>query len=263
MPFRTALSGLTAASAGLRTTANNIANAGTTGFKQSRAEFAEVLVTSASASGAAGSGARVSRIAQQFNQGNTRFTDNALDVAIGGDGFFVLSDAGSRLYTRSGAFGVSADGFVVNADGHRLQAYPVGSNGQFNTSAPTDLRLAPGRVTGVSIDESGVVVAHYSNGQSTQLGKIAVANFANPEGLQRTGGSVWAESAESGSAVIGEARTSSFGSIQSGALETSNVDLTEQLLKMIEYSRQFEAQAEVLRTAIENAATVTDTVSKR
>ena len=263
MPFRIALSGLNAASAGLRTTANNIANAGTTGFRQSRAEFASLLPNAGPNQGSAGSGVRVSRIAQQFTPGNIQFTDNALDTAIGGEGFFVLSDGGSRLYTRAGEFGVDADGYVVNARGDRLQAYPVGSNGQFNTSAPTDLRLNPDQVTRVSVDQTGIVVANYDDGQSVQLGKVAIANFANPQGLQQVGDTVWAESFASGAATLGEAGTASFGLIQTGALETSNVDLTEQLLNMIRFSRQFETQAKVIRTASENAETVTKMIGGR
>lgn len=258
MPFRIALSGLNTASAGLRTTANNIANAATTGFRQSRAEFTEIVAAGAPTAGRAGMGVRASRIAQQHTQGNIRSTENGLDIALGGEGFFVLSDGASRLYTRAGEFSVDAEGYVVNAQDHRLQAYPVGSNGRFNTSAPIDLRLATGRLTGVSIDQSGVVVAHYSSGQSTQLGKIAVANFTNPQGLQQVGDGAWAESSASGAAALGEAGTNSFGSIQAGAVETSNVDLTEQLLNMIEYSRQLELQARVIRTASENEQTVTD-----
>ncbi len=261
MPFRIALSGLNAASAGLRTTANNIANIGTTGFRQSRAEFAEL--TAAGSRTAGSGGVRISGIAQQQTQGNIQFTNNALDAAIGGEGFFVLSDSGSRLYTRAGEFSVDSTGYVVNAQGDRLQAYPVGSNGRFNTSAPIDLRVATGRVTGISVDQTGLVVAHYSNGQSTKLGKVAVANFANPQGLQQAGDTTWAESSASGTAVLGEAGTASFGLIQTGALETSNADLTEQLLNMIEFSRQLEVQARVIRTASENADTVTDMLGER
>ena len=263
MPFRVALSGLIAASAGLRTTANNIANAGTTGFRQSRAEFAELVAAGTPSTGAVGSGVRTARIAQQHTQGNIQFTDNALDAAIGGEGFFVLSDGSSKLYTRAGEFSVDADGYVVNAQGHRLQAYPVGSNGQFNTSAPTDLRLAIGRVTAVSVDQTGVVVVRYSSGQSTQLGKVAVATFTNPQGLQQIGNTVWAESSASGAAALGEAGTGSFGLIQAGALETSNVNLTEQLLNMIEFSRQLEIQANVIRTASENVEVVTNMLAER
>lgn len=263
MPFRIALSGLNAASAGLRTTANNIANAGTTGFRQSRTEFSALYANTGAAGGAIGSGVRVSRNAQQQTQGPLQFTDNALDTAISGEGYFVLSDNGTRYYTRAGEFGVDADGYVVSPQGSRLQAYPVGSNGQFNTSTPTDLRLATGRVTRVSVDQSGVVTAYYSDGQSTQVGKVAIANFTNTQGLQPVGDNLWAESSESGPAALGEAGTATFGLIQTGALETSNVDLPEQLVNMIRFARQFESQASVIRTASENAETITNMVGRR
>lgn len=401
MTFAIALSGLNAASADLEVTANNIANVSTTGFKESRAEFAEVFATGTQSvsSNASGSGVRLSRIAQQFSQGNIDFTDNALDLAIGGEGFFVLSDKGGRLYSRAGAFSVDANGFVVNAQGNNLQAYPSAGNGLFNTGTPSDLRLttgaspprattsadmglnlpaaaavpsvavfdaadpntfnhtasvtvydtlgsahtatfffikdaalniwnvraqidgtdvggatpitfAPngllllpaggqlvlpsytpttgasdidltlnfnnttqfgnafgvnslsqdgfttGRLTGLSVDPGGVVAARFTNGQSVQLGKLAVANFANPQGLQQLGDTAWGESSGSGDALLGEANTASFGSIQSGALEASNVDLTAQLVKMITSQRNFQANAQ----AIETADTVTQTV---
>ncbi len=263
MPFRIALSGLNAATAGLRTTANNIANVATTGFRQSRTEFAALPPTTGPSAATVGSGVRVSRNAQQQTQGNIRFTGNAHDAAIGGEGFFVLSDNGSTLYTRAGDFRVDADGYVVNPQGSRVQAYPVGSNGQFNASAPTDLRLAAGRVTRVSVDQTGVVTAHYSDGQSTEVGKVAIANFANPQGLERLGNNVWSESTASGDAQLGEAGTAAFGLINAGALEGSNVDLTEQLVNMIRFSRQIEAQATVIRTASENAATEERMLARR
>ena len=103
MPFTIALSGLNAASAGLRVTANNIANVNTNGFKMSRAQFAEVFAvgTQSVSSSASGSGVKLSSIAQQFTQGNIDFTDNALDLAIGGEGFFALSDGGARPMTKT------------------------------------------------------------------------------------------------------------------------------------------------------------------
>ena len=401
MPFAIALSGLNAASADLGVTANNVANVNTTGFKMSRAQFAEVFAvgTQSVSSSAAGSGVRLSAIAQQFTQGNIDFTDNALDLAIGGEGFFVLSDNGARSYTRSGAFGVDRDGYVVNAEGLRLQAYPYAGNNLFNTGTPQDQRLtiganppsattraafginlpanapapanpvfdpldpssfnhttsvtiydslgaahtatvyfikdavpntwnteiqingttvagaAPivfnpdgslqlpagglmplaaftpgtgaadinmsidfatatqfgdnfgvnslsqdgfttGRLTGVSVDPECVVFARFTNGHSTSLGKLALANFVNPQGLQQLGDTSWGEAFQSGDALLGEAGTASFGNIQSGALESSNVDLTAQLVQMITAQRNFQANAQ----AISTADTITQTV---
>ncbi len=401
MPFTIALSGLNAASADLGVTANNVANVNTTGFKLSRAQFAEVFAigTQSVSSSASGSGVRLSEIAQQFTQGNIDFTDNALDLAIGGEGFFVLSENGARSYTRAGAFGVDNQGFVVNAQGARLQSYPFAGGGLFNTGTPVDLQLSTGanppsattrasfginlpanasaplnpvfdpsdpasfnhttsvtvydslgaahsatvyfikdaavntwntevqiegnpvagaaqivfnndgslqapvgglmplapynpgtgaadiqmsldfstatqfggnfgvnslsqdgfttgRLTGVSVDAEGVVFARFTNGQSTALGKLALANFVNPQGLQQLGDTNWGESFQSGDALLGEAGTASFGSIQSGALEASNVDLTAQLVAMITAQRNFQANAQMISTA----DTVTQTV---
>jgi flagellar hook protein FlgE len=146
MPFRLALSGLNAASTDLTVTANNIANVSTTGFKESRAEFAEMFAVSPQgvASTATGNGVRVSAVAQQFTQGNIDNTGNSLDLAISGQGFFVLSDNGGQLYTRAGAFHTDNQGYIINAANQRLQAYPPAPTGGFNTGSMTDLRLLSG-----------------------------------------------------------------------------------------------------------------------
>ena len=143
MTFRLALSGLNAAQADLTVTANNIANTATTGFKNSRAEFAELFSVSPQgvSSNAIGNGVKVSNVAQQFTQGNIDFTDNSLDLALSGQGFFILNDGGALAYTRAGAFQVDSQGFVVNARQQRLQAYPPTTNGQFNTGALSDIQL--------------------------------------------------------------------------------------------------------------------------
>ncbi len=125
MPFNTALSGIRAANDDLRLTGNNIANASTTGFKESRAEFGDVYSTTVLGSGVnqVGSGVRIQSVAQQFGQGNISFTENVLDLAVSGSGFFVTSLAGDQTYTRSGTFGLDQDGYVVNNINSRLQGY--------------------------------------------------------------------------------------------------------------------------------------------
>ncbi|NOX50115.1 MAG: flagellar hook-basal body complex protein [Gammaproteobacteria bacterium] len=131
MGFNTALSGLTAASGDLRVTGNNIANASTVGFKGSRAEFADVYASSLLGSGSnqIGSGVKLARVAQQFDQGNISFTNNSLDLAIDGNGFFVLSDGGARTFTRAGAFGVDDQGFIVSGSGARVQGFTANQTG--------------------------------------------------------------------------------------------------------------------------------------
>ena len=113
-----------------------------------------------------------------------------------------------------------------------------------------------GRLTGVSVDAEGVVFARFTNGQSTSLGKLALANFANPQGLQQLSDTAWGASSSSGDPLLGEAGTATFGNIQSGALEASNVDLTAQLVQMITSQRNFQANAQMISTA----DTVTQTV---
>ena len=147
MAFQTALSGLNAASTDLSVTGNNIANSSTNGFKQSRAEFADVYATNLQGVSATtpGSGVRVTRVAQQFGQGNVDFTNNNLDLAINGTGFFVLDDNGAIEYSRAGAYNVDRDGFVVNHKSQRLQVFPpitVGSTTVFNTGALNDLQIS-------------------------------------------------------------------------------------------------------------------------
>lgn len=403
MPFRIALSGLNAATTDLEVTGNNIANAATNGFKESRAEFGDLYASAIqdTSNNAAGQGAQVVRVAQQFSQGSVDFTSNNLDLAISGQGFFVLENPdGTISYTRAGAYSVDRDGYVVNHSNDRLQVYPavtgVSGSTTFSTGVLQDLQLptapsapvattdvtaslnldssstppsAPfdpanpasynsatsttvydslgnphtttyyfvktgagawdmyayvdgnsmttgtatppataeasltfstsgaltsagtvtlpsftpagaaamtidmnlsgttqygaafgvnnlsqngytsGRLAGVDIDAEGVVFARYTNGQSSPLGKVALAKFNNNQGLRQVGDTAWAESYQSGTAQLGEAGTSSFGQIQSGALEASNVDVAEQLVNLITAQRNFQANAKTISTA--------------
>ncbi len=142
MPFRTALSGLNAASSELRVIGNNVANASTTGFKKSRVEFADIFASSnlGAASNAIGSGVKISSVTQQFSQGNIAFTDNNLDLAVSGQGLFVLDDNGVRVYSRAGAFGVDRNGFVSNSQGQVLQGDIADVNGNLtNTTGSLQL----------------------------------------------------------------------------------------------------------------------------
>lgn len=131
MPFNTALSGIRAANTDLAVTGNNIANAGTIGFKGSRAEFGDVYTSSLLGGGSAtpGSGVTTLALRQNFAQGNLKFTQNAMDLAINGAGYFVMSDNGNRLFTRAGAFGLDKDGFVVSSTGALLQGFSADASG--------------------------------------------------------------------------------------------------------------------------------------
>lgn len=143
MSFNIGLSGMRAASSDLNVTGNNIANAGTAGFKQSRAEFSDVYAASVMGSGRnqQGSGVLLANVSQQFAQGNITYTGNALDMAVNGNGFFVTSNGGERGYTRAGYFGTDNQGFIVNNAGHRLQGYPVDAAGNLQNGVMSDLRV--------------------------------------------------------------------------------------------------------------------------
>ncbi|GAB4391760.1 MAG: flagellar hook protein FlgE [Gammaproteobacteria bacterium] len=410
MTFNTALSGIQAANDFLNVASNNIANSSTTGFKLSRAEFVDVVPASAlgTASNVVGTGVRLSNISQQFTQGNISFTENNLDLAISGQGFFVLNDNGTSVYSRAGAFGVDRNGFIVNSDNQRLTGFQADSDGNisgatgdiavstanlspqatstasitanldsrdaapvaawvgtptfggappapntyndatsvtifdslgnshvlttyyiktstanqwetrfqidgvdvdasptatpftqvfnadgtfnagsseaitlswppldsagnpngattpqavsidlsastqfgsaFSVQALTQNGFTTGRLNNIEIGDTGILFGRYTNGESLALGQIVLANFSNVQGLQPLGDSVWGETFNSGQPLIGEPGTGSLGLIQSGAREESNVDLTAALVDLITGQRNFQANAQVIRT---------------
>lgn len=424
MPFRIALSGLNAAQADLKNTGNNIANAGTIGFKSSRTEFVDVFAVSYGgiSSTAIGGGTRLSAVNQQFSQGNIDFTDNGLDLAINGQGFFIVEDNGARLLSRAGAFAVNRDGYVTNSAGHHLQMFPLSrdtngdpvvdssgdlryetaattdvlfstnvgaplatteitptinldssesqidrgaiafnpldaatytsstsltvydsqgrpypgtqyytkldpnpnqwevrlyvngseilpvstapnaallefnTSGRVNTATSTDAGqiaftptaisgadnlaitldlidstqygsqfavtamtqngYASGRLSGINVDSEGIISARYTNGQAEVLGKVALGNVSNPQALLPQGDTLWAESFAAGDLLLGEAGSGTYGQLQAGALESSNVDVAAELVNLITAQRNFQANAQVISTA----DTVTQTI---
>ncbi len=159
MPFRIALSGINSFSSSLRSTSNNIANAGTTGFKRSRTEFADVYASST------GGGTKVAAVENQFTQGNLVFTGNTLDMAINGQGFFRLEDNGTTLFSRAGNFHQDRDGYIVNQQNQRLTGFQADASGNITGSLGA-LQLdasgiQPGATTrismGLNLDASGEV----------------------------------------------------------------------------------------------------------
>ncbi len=454
MGFATALSGLKAASSSLQVTGNNIANSQTTGFKESRAQFADVYASSLGGVSKTqpGSGVKVTTVAQQFNQGNIESTQNSLDLAISGNGFFVLADTVNvpdpnnpaapvdpsvpSAYTRNGAFQIKSDGNVVNEKGQYLlafapngttkaegfsvgvfkpltidtaqglpsatqsirmklningaaslpasspfdpaepltynnttsittydsqgnahiaatyfvktasnawdaylfldgfgittggpavppavappstvtgggggippvaglagvpglpmklgftgtglldtvdgnvaaskvdfglidlsavdpnltvdpMAFSIDFNGSTQFSTPYSVNglsqdgLPAGNLTGIDVDSTGVVFARYSNGGSKALGQVALARFQSPQALSKLGDTSWATTSDSGSPIYGAAGDNNFGGIQSSALEGSNVDLAEQLVKLIVQQQAYQASSQTITT---------------
>lgn len=143
MGFQQGLSGLNAASKSLDVIGNNVANANTVGFKESQAQFADVYANSLTGAGASqvGIGTKVAQVAQQFSQGNITASNNPLDVAINGGGFFRMSNNGTIAYARNGQFQLDKAGYIVNATGSRLTGYGVNASGVLATGAPTDLNI--------------------------------------------------------------------------------------------------------------------------
>ncbi len=417
MSFNIGLSGMRAASKDLNVTGNNIANAGTVGFKQSRAEFADVYAASMLGTGKnqQGSGVLLSNVSQQFNQGNINYTENSLDLAINGNGFFQVSNNGALSYTRAGFFGTDNQGYIVDNFGNNLQGYTLDNNDgltggvvdnlqiktvsqepkptskvdqSFNLNStneipeeptfdPTDpksynsststsiydtqgnahvltqyfvktganswdmhvlidgvnpgdpssstpafsslvfdsagklqtggkLDLAgwvpaaldgtpptmqsngadpspkgleldvskatqyansfavnavsqdgytTGELAGIEIDDTGKIFARYTNGQSKIQGQVVLADFANPQGLIPVGKTQWVQSLASGEPARNPGGTGTLGAIQSGALEESNVELSDQLVNLIVAQRNYQANAKTIET--ESAITQT------
>ncbi|WP_292934989.1 flagellar hook protein FlgE [Noviherbaspirillum sp.] len=396
MSFQQGLSGLNGASKQLETIGNNIANANTVGFKSAVTQFADVYANSLSGTsglGTAGIGTRVSQVAQSFSQGNVTASNNALDMAINGGGFFRLTNNGAVSYARNGQFQLDKNGYIVSPSGGHLTGFGVDSQGQVASGSATDLQIttadlppkqttkiegqlnldsrvsplaaasfdstdpttyhngtsatvfdsqgnphvvqtyyvktaantwsvfatcstatipaaavatvtftnagvintvvpspaaialtlpatngaanftvnldltgttqfgstfsvnslvqdgyASGRLSGFNIGSDGIITGRYTNGKTSTLGQVVLANFRNPNGLQPLGNNQWAETAGSGEALVGVPDSGSLGLIQASATEDSNVDMTAELVNMITAQRVFQANAQTIKT---------------
>ncbi len=220
------LSGLTASRLRGLTTANNLANLNTPGYREQR-------VNSASLS--KGAGAVINSISKTSTNGSLIPTDNPLDIAIIGDGHFQLTDGeGNNSYTRDGSFSLNTDGQMVNNQGLILDP---------GITIPQDAQ-------NVSIESDGTVNAQV-NGETVQLGNIQTATFSNPQGLSSDGGNLQSQTGASGIPQMGLPGTEGRGYIQSGFIEGSNVDIARQAIALREVESSFKANAAVIRTADE------------
>ncbi|WP_250452611.1 flagellar hook protein FlgE [Caballeronia sp. ATUFL_M2_KS44] len=411
MSYQQALSGLGAASSDLDVIGNNIANANTVGFKQGAAQFADMYASSmaTAVSNQIGIGTRLAEVQQQFSQGTITTTNQALDVAINGNGFYQLSNNGSIVYSRNGVFHLDDSGKIVNSAGLQLMGYAADSGGVVNSASTVPLtvptaNIAPsatktitaafnlnsqdadkpvsgfdptngntynastsvdvydslggtqkvsvyftktdtgtweayagygdpvsqqtdlgavsfnssgaltgtalsststsgvsvpssggtkftftipngadktpgatqtitldlsgttqygatsglsnlhqdgnstGELTGFTVGTDGMLTGNYSNGETKALGQIAIANFNNQNGLQNLGGNVYAQTAASGAAQVGVPGSTNHGTLQGGAVEDSNVDLTSELVNLITAQRNYQANAQTIKT---------------
>lgn len=401
MGFQQGLSGLNAASKSLDVIGNNVANSGTVGFKGAEAQFSDVYASSLTGAGTSqvGIGTQVTQVAQQFTQGNITASNNPLDIAINGGGFFRMDNNGAITYGRNGQFQLDKSGYIINSNGARLTGYVANAAGVLATGAPADINIntadiapqvttkigavlnldsrsnviaapfvatdpttytnatsvtvydtlgnshvlqtyfqktaastwkvyasldgnptpaftAPatqaavgtitftgagaintvtptnplvlslpvttgattpfsvtldytgttqyganfgvntltqdgytsGHLSGFNVSADGTIVGSYTNGKSATLGQVVLANFTNPNGLQSLGNNVWAATAASGAALVGPPASGSLGVLQSSAVEDSNVDLTAELVNMITAQRNYQANAQTIKT---------------
>lgn len=168
MSFQQGLSGLNAAAKNLDVIGNNVANSGTVGFKQSQAQFADVYANSLTGAGGAnvGIGTKVAQVAQQFTQGNITATNNPLDMAINGGGFFRMDNNGEATYQRNGQFQLDRMGFIVNPTGAKLTGYPVDASGTLLTGAPSPLSISTADLTPQITSEVNAVLNLDSGGET-------------------------------------------------------------------------------------------------
>ncbi|WP_300451251.1 flagellar hook protein FlgE [Accumulibacter sp.] len=405
MSFQQGLSGLNASATALNVIGNNVANASTVGFKGANAHFSDVFAASLGIVGASqvGIGVGVSSIAQQFTQGNLTTTNNGLDLALNGGGFFRMSDQGTITYTRNGQFHIDKEGYLINDLKLRLTGYPADDLGEISPSSPVELQLSAnqippratsdplsgnlsavlnldsretvppispfnfanpdtynfstavtvydtlgvahnmttfyilntptppaggewtvwatldgaspqilpggnlvfdtsgaltaasakqvlpswaltsgavtpwspgtldftgstqygsessvdrltqggygaGNLAGMGVGTDGIIQGRYSNGQTRNLGQVVLASFADPNGLLNLGNNQWSSSSVSGPELVGAPGTGSRGVIQSAAVEDSNVDLTKELVDMITAQRNYQANAQTIKT---------------
>lgn len=271
MSFYISLSGLKAAQADLSAISNNVANVNSTSFKKSRTNFGDIfsaapMQTTAQVSG---QGTRINGVQQQFTQGTIETTDKTLDLAITGEGFFTVRTpppTAQISFTRNGAFELDENRFVTDTTGARLQMLPVDANGVVTGKTNADLKdikiplTKPSdptiQLSSVAVDEKGLFTATFADGTTEMLGNVAMAAFASQEGLRQQGDAHWQATRQSGDPKYDSGNAGLYGTIRSGALERSNVDITEELVALISAQRNFQANAK----AIESASNMTQAI---
>jgi flagellar basal-body rod protein FlgG len=239
-------SGLDAQQTDIATISNNLANASTVGFKKSRAVFEDLLYQNINQPGGKssqntelpaglmlGAGTKVVATQKEFTQGNMQTTENSLDMMVEGDGFFeILMPDGNIGYTRNGQFMLNEEGQIVTpGSGFLVQ--------------PT-ITIPPDAQSITVSSEGEVSVRQKGQAENTVVGQLTVSNFINPQGLEPLGQNLYTETGVSGTPIQGTPGLDGLGSIRQGALETSNVNVTEELVNLIESQRIYEMNSKVI-----------------
>ncbi|MDQ6973844.1 MAG: flagellar basal-body rod protein FlgG [Mariprofundaceae bacterium] len=244
----TAATGMNAQTTNVDVISNNLANVNTAGFKRGRANFQDLMYQQVKAPGSESSaggnqlpsgiqiglGVETSSVSHIFSTGSMKQTGNPMDLAIQGRGFFeVLMANGELAYTRSGSFGVDAQGQMVTANGDVLQ--PA-------ISIPTD-------ALSINIASDGTVSASQPGNVSSVIGQITTVDFSNPGGLKLLGSSMFQPSNSSGQAISGTAGSNGFGGLTQGTLEMSNVNIVEEMVNLIAAQRSYEMNSKAIQAA--------------
>lgn len=264
MSFYTSLNGLKNAQTELSVIANNLANAETTGFKKSRINFADIVSGSTSPNPklVKGIGSTVLSIDQNFALGPVQQTGSALDLAINGEGFFttVSPVTGKTFYTRNGNLSMDGTGFVLDSGGNRLQILPVDALGNITSFTPQNAQAPLTNGTAdflsITVNQDGSMVASYTDGSTLSIGVVALASFVASSGLLQVGSQNWQATGLSGPATYNQPGAARFGTILSGALEQSNVDIAEEMVGLITAQRYFQANAKAIDTATQLSQTI-------
>jgi len=244
----TAATGMNAMQHQIDVTSNNISNINTTGFKQDRAEFQDLLYESLNYTAGrttqdtmnptgidVGLGVRLANIQKNFTQGDYKTTSNQLDIAIQGKGFFqIVLPSGEIAYSRNGNFKINAEGTIVNGNGYPLEPQIV----------------VPVQYKDLTISKDGFVSTKDPiTADTIDLGQIVLADFINPAGLMPLGESLFMQTEASGDVVEGNPQTEQFGTLQQGMLEVSNVKLVNEMVDLITAQRAYEANSKAITTA--------------
>jgi flagellar basal-body rod protein FlgG len=250
--LRTAASGMYAQQLNIQVIANNIANINTTSFKKSRAEFSDQIYQEVSTNTEnvnipgiienvatklqIGNGVQPTSTQKLFQQGDLQQSGHQLDVAISGEGFFqIRKPDGTFAYTRDGSFKISGDGSLATAGGYLIEP---------GISINDD-------VLQVQISDDGTVRVTDVTGDAVEVGTIELAKFINPAGLKALGDNLYAETEASGAPLLGRPNQEGFGILKQGFLESSNVDIVEEMISMITAQRAYEINSKTVKTVEE------------
>src|SRR5690554_5663529 len=240
--------GLEAQDLNLSTVSNNLSNVSTVGFKKDRAVFEDLLYQIQRQPGSnssadtrlpsglqLGTGVRTVGTQKIFTTGSLELTDQPLDLAINGRGFFQIQmPDGTVSYTRNGTFHINDEGTIVNVNGYPLEPH-------------IDI---PELTSNLTISKDGIVQATmFGDPVPQELGQIETVDFINPAGLQAVGGNLYFETVASGAPIVGVPSEEGFGTMEQGALENSNVEVVEELVKMITVQRAYEMNSKVVSAA--------------